>query len=173
MGIRRISDDEVRTGAPDTSYLATGIRENLVELMRSGPPYHSGFESAVVTPPGFIYDVNAYATFPAGGVTSSILTYHVGTIIPQYVTAMDIHLSGWCTISDAIHAFRIRLRNTWTATVYDFDVFNLLTAEGFISRICSGLTNGGYEISIFALRTTTGTPVQWYLRHVAAYFYVA
>lgn len=169
MGLRFIPYYEVDENSPDSSYLAAGFRENLVETMRGWSELSCGFD--MVSP--VAYDIDGRETMAPAGILGSILVTREIMVVPVNITAMEVAVVGSCTFTDAVHFWRIELYNYTTTINYVFDLDNIPATVGLRSRLCSGLTSGAfYRLRVWAMRSNTLQNVSYICRGVRARNYV-
>jgi len=171
MGIRRINSDETRWRAPDSSYLATGVRENLVGIIRNWPEIHTGHRW--YNAGSFFYDINRGITLPIAGAFSSLIWSKSYFWMPDGINDQMIYLFGSCDKTDSNHFFRVQFYDYATATAYNFDIDNLSATETYVSRVCSGLAgNSYYRLWVYAWRLTTTTADIYTLKNVITMPYI-
>lgn len=161
MGVREIQLNEVIQDRPDTSYLATGIKENLVEIMRGVKLPNSGFvwNQGVIS----YYDLDGTITLSGLSLLQNLYQRQIVNL-PTGLTQFWAKL--FCSVStqDPDIGFQIHLYNRTTLVNYIFTITNLdLVDEAVVELICGGLTGGAlYRVQVYALRNSTGAPIASY-----------
>lgn len=159
MALRKISDGEVVVGSPDSSFLATGIDNNLGENMRGGPPFNCGFFYYDQNNPApNRHDLDGYANLLGSTISVLLLEKNI-MIVPGGVTRILGTFFGSCATSDSNHFFRIHFYNLTTLVSKYYNIQYLPTTESLIEYSFGSLTgSANYRIRIYAFRLVTGAP---------------
>ena len=157
MGLRFIPYYEVDENSPDSSYLAAGFRENLVEGMKGWSALNCGHTSYNL---GTFYDVNSIILL-SGAIVGSVALERCAIYVPNNdIDSVQIAVSGF-------HDQPVNPQYVWSFQLWDYaaTTYTFYTASapstttGVVSVIGTGIPGGAYyRLRVIAYRCSTAGP---------------